>query len=56
MRVPDVLDAPPNFVCHLRRSLYGLKQARRAWFEEFCHTLIPSGFKQSYLDHSLFIQ
>ncbi|GJZ74518.1 ribonuclease H-like domain-containing protein [Tanacetum coccineum] len=33
---PGFVDsAHPDYVCHLQRSLYGLKQAHRAWFQRF---------------------
>ena len=36
--------------CKLNRSIYGLKQASRSWF----NALLRSGFKQSKYDYSLF--
>ncbi|KAJ9561852.1 hypothetical protein OSB04_007012 [Centaurea solstitialis] len=43
-----------NLVCRLRKSLYGLKQAPRCWFAKLATALKKYGFRQSYLDYSLF--
>ncbi|GJX92200.1 ribonuclease H-like domain-containing protein [Tanacetum coccineum] len=45
----------PDYVCHLQRSLYGLKQASRAWFQRFSGYATRVGFQQSKTDSSLFI-
>ncbi|KAK6143486.1 hypothetical protein DH2020_023834 [Rehmannia glutinosa] len=48
--------AKPGEVCHLQRSLYGLKQASRQWNAEFCLKLQQFGFTQSAHDHCLFLR
>ena len=45
----------PNNVCLLSRSLYGLRQAPRAWFELFVSHVTTLGFIQSHTDTSLFV-
>ncbi|XXG59644.1 hypothetical protein AAC387_Pa04g1693 [Persea americana] len=56
MRLPQGYDTTSkNEVARLRRSLYGLKQALRAWFEKFRSTMLHLGFVQSPYDPSLFL-
>ncbi|GKD62640.1 retrovirus-related pol polyprotein from transposon TNT 1-94 [Tanacetum coccineum] len=45
---------PPNLVCKMKKSLYGLKQANRQWFIKLIDFLKVFGFHQSYADTSLF--
>lgn len=45
----------PNHVCKLRKALYGLKHAPRAWYLELKGYLVHAGFKNSMSDTSLFI-
>lgn len=53
MIVPQGYNAslPPNTVCKLNKSLYGLKQANRQWFTKLCTYLQSTGFIQSHADH-----
>jgi hypothetical protein len=43
-------------VCRLRKSLYGLKQSPRAWFERFTNFMKTVGYTQSNSDHTLFLK
>jgi Reverse transcriptase (RNA-dependent DNA polymerase) len=57
------MDLPPghdrerdsNLACKLIKSIYGLKQSSRAWYEKLSSFLISCNFKISNSDHSLFI-
>ncbi|KAJ3686759.1 hypothetical protein LUZ61_015923 [Rhynchospora tenuis] len=53
---PGFVDsAHPNHVCLLKKSIYGLKQSPRAWFQKLSSTLIQFGFTPSKYDPSLFL-
>lgn len=45
----------PNHVCKLRKAIYGLKQALRAWYHELLQFLVSLGSQNSHADKSLFI-
>ncbi|GJR05347.1 ribonuclease H-like domain-containing protein [Tanacetum coccineum] len=45
----------PDYVSHLQRSLYGLKQASRAWFQRFASYATRVGFQHSKTNSSLFV-
>lgn len=45
----------PGFVCRLRKAIYKLKQAPRAWYSELSKFLVSFGFWKSVADSSLFI-
>jgi hypothetical protein len=57
MRQPPgfVYTASPSHVCFLHKSIYGLCQAPRAWFEKFSSHLLTIGFIASQADPSLFL-
>nr|GEZ41612.1 ribonuclease H-like domain-containing protein [Tanacetum cinerariifolium] len=53
---PGFVDSTkPDYVCHLQKSLYGLKQALSAWFQRFASFAIRIGFHHSKIDASLFV-
>lgn len=58
------MEPPPGFehlvgrgrVCKLIKSIYGLKQSPRAWFERFGEVVRKLGYRQSQGDHTLFVK
>ncbi|XP_059590835.1 retrovirus-related Pol polyprotein from transposon RE1 isoform X1 [Vitis vinifera] len=58
------MEIPPGFeesmaknqVCKLQKSLYGLKQSPRAWFDRFTKAVLKLGYKQGQADHTLFVK
>ncbi|RVW15111.1 Retrovirus-related Pol polyprotein from transposon TNT 1-94 [Vitis vinifera] len=49
-----VAQGESGLVCRLRRSLYGLKQSPRAWFDRFSFVVQEFGMLRSTADHSVF--
>ncbi|RVW35444.1 Retrovirus-related Pol polyprotein from transposon RE1 [Vitis vinifera] len=55
---------PPGFckeeeetrVCKLKKSLYGLKQSPRAWFDRFEKVIKKQGYRQGQSDHTMFFK
>jgi hypothetical protein len=45
----------PSLVCKLNCSLYGLKQARQAWYSRFTSYLVSLRFVEAKSDTSMFI-
>ena len=51
---PGFQSADSTKVCRLRKSLHGLRQSPRCWFEKLSAALQEYGFEQCRSDHSLF--
>ena len=45
-----------KLVCKLNKSIYGLKQAAKNWYEALTSLLLKEGFKRSRNDYCLFVQ
>ncbi|CAB4034655.1 Hypothetical predicted protein [Paramuricea clavata] len=45
-----------KLVCKLNKSIYGLKQAAKNWYEALTSLLLKKGFKRSYNDYCLFVR
>ncbi|KAL5770394.1 hypothetical protein ACOSP7_014548 [Xanthoceras sorbifolium] len=56
MASPPGVSHNPGEVCKLKKSLYGLKQALRAWFEKFSTVITSFGFSSSNHDSALFVK
>ncbi|XXG72114.1 hypothetical protein AAC387_Pa07g1277 [Persea americana] len=54
MRLPQGFSSGKGMVAKLRRSLYGLKQVPRAWFQKFQDALLRLDFHPSQNDPSMF--
>ena len=57
MLLPPGLQSPSTIlVCHLKKSLYGLKQAGRQWYAKLSNFLLSHKYFISTFDHSLFLK
>ena len=58
MELPEGLDdnLNSNKVYRLNRSIYGLKQASRMWYQKLKEYLVSQGFVQINSDHTVFIR
>lgn len=43
-------------VCHLKKALYGLRQAPRAWYSRIEKYFLENGFKKCPFEHTLFVK
>ena len=58
------MDQPQGFVeegtqylvCKLKKSLYGLKQSPRAWYQRIDLFFTQERFSRSHADHSLYVK
>jgi hypothetical protein len=55
MHPPPGYSVPQGMVCHLHRSLSGVKQAPRAWFQRFASVVTVADFSASAYDPALFV-
>lgn len=54
MQIPEGVQAEENQVCKLNKSIYGLKQSSRCWYERFDSIIREKGFKNSSADPCLY--
>ncbi|MCH80563.1 retrovirus-related Pol polyprotein from transposon TNT 1-94 [Trifolium medium] len=55
MNIPNGVESTkPGQVCKLLKSIYGLKQASRMWYEKLTSLLLQEGYTQSTSNYSLF--
>lgn len=56
MEKPECLDSQWNKVLKLKKAIYGLKQASRAWNKKVDSCLLSNGYTQSKLEHCMYIK
>lgn len=55
MKIPPCLNIQNSLAYRFKKSLYGLKQAHRAWYAKLSEKLINGGYKLCKFDNSIFI-
>jgi hypothetical protein len=56
MKQPEgfVVKGKKDLVCKLKKSLYGLKQSPRMWYQKFDTYILELGFVRSRVDHCVY--
>ena len=49
-----VVEGKERMGCHLKKSIYGLKQASRQWYLKFDSTIRKFGFQENVEDNSVY--
>ncbi|KAL3694942.1 hypothetical protein R1sor_008593 [Riccia sorocarpa] len=55
LRLPEGFTAPSHLVCQLRKPLYGLRQAPRAWYSKIHEFFLSQGLRRSTSDPGLYL-
>ena len=50
-----IIPGQENKVCHLKKAIYGLKQASHTWNQQFHGVLIELGFMQTFADAGVYV-
>jgi hypothetical protein len=58
MKHPEgfVVKGKKDLVCKFKKSLYGLKQSSRMWYQKFDTYMLGLGFKRSKEDHCVYFK
>ena len=58
MKQPEgfIVDGKLNWVCKLKKSLYGLKQSPRQWYKRFDSFMLSHGFNRSTKDACVYFK
>jgi hypothetical protein len=51
-----VVKGKEHMGCHLRKFIYGLKQASRQWYRKFNETIRSFGFKENKEDNCIYVK
>ncbi|CAM8892716.1 unnamed protein product [Rhodiola kirilowii] len=50
------VEGKENYVCRLQKSLYGLKQVPRQWYQKFESVMEKHDYQKTSSDHCVFHQ
>ena len=56
MKKPEFFQEDPSLVCRLKKSIYVLKQAPRAWYAKMANFLLSLGFVRCKSDPNVYLQ